>query len=322
MDIPAIIKKVSPALVSIILIKHDSKQSADDIDIPQNEIETGTGFFVDSQGLIATNRHVVFDVSGDYYVWFQNKKYFAEIVARDPVNDVALLHINTHNTPYIPMGDSSRLELGQQVIALGNVLGELHNTVSAGIISGLTRNIYAVDEPYSKTFELRGLIQTDAAINPGNSGGPLVNMRAQVIGINTATVSEYENIGFAIPINHVRLDIEEIKKFGKVRKAFLGIRYITLDTMLKAKYNLAIDYGAYVLREPEPDGFGIIPKSPADRAGLKEGDIILSCDGTKITYDKTLKDIIREKEIGKKVKLCVLRDKKEFCTDMELEERT
>ncbi len=320
MTIPDVIKKTSPALVSIILTKHDAR-SQDQHDIPSTEVETGTGFFADKNGLVLTNRHVVFELNADYWVWWNNKKYFAEILGRDHVNDVALLRIQEKRTPSIDLGDSSRIVLGEDVIALGNVFGELHNTVSAGIISGLSRNIYAVDEPYRKTFELRGLIQTDAAINPGNSGGPLVNMRGQVIGINTATVSGYENIGFAIPINHARFDIQEIKKFGAIRKPYLGIRYITLDQSLAARYVLPVDHGAYVLREPEPDGLGIIPQSPADKAGLKEGDIIISCDNKQITYEKTLKDLIREKQIGSKVRLRVLRNGKYLETDLMIQEQ-
>ncbi len=322
MDIPSIIRKTSPALVSIILTKHTARDSrSSDSDIPQTELETGTGFFADKNGLILTNRHVVYELDGEYWVWWNNKKYFAEILGRDHVNDVAVLRIQERDTPHIQLGDSSRILLGESVVALGNVFGELHNTVSAGIVSGLSRNIYAVDEPYRKTFELRGLIQTDAAINPGNSGGPLLNMQGKAIGINTATVSGYENIGFAIPINHARFDIQEIQKFGTIRKPYLGIRYITLDASLASRYGLAVDYGAYILREPEPDGLGVIPQSPADRAGLKEGDIIVSCENQRIAYDKTLKDIIREKQIGSKVKLKVVRQDKELETELLIEEQ-
>jgi len=313
-QIPKIIKKISPAIVSIILIKpnkeiEEENQEKDGF----VELETGSGFFVSGNGLIITNRHVVFEPGGDYWVSWNNKKYFAEVLNRDPINDFAILKITAGvKTPFIELADSSRLELGQAVIAIGNVLGGLQKTVSAGIVSGLSRNIRARDESYNEVFELRGLIQTDAAINPGNSGGPLVEMSGKAIGINTATISEYENIGFAIPANAIREDIESIKKNGKLFKPYLGVRYIILDEELKKKYELPVDYGAYVLREPEPDGQGVIPGSPADKAGLKEGDIILEVNNKKITRKSPLKEILKQSPVEKPITMKILRNKAEI----------
>lgn len=321
-SIPKIIKKVSPAVVSIILIKpaRELETSLEEAGEELIEIETGSGFFINSTGLVATNRHVVFETAGDYWVNWNEKKYYAEVINRDPINDIALLRIKTNEkTPFIKLGDSSKLELGETVIAIGNVLGGLQKTVSAGIISGLSRNILATDETYHQTFELRGLIQTDAAINPGNSGGPLVNLAGEAIGINTAMINSYENIGFAIPINSVKEDLEEIKKFGRIKRFYLGIRYVILDKNLKEKYRLPVDYGAYILREPEPDGQGVIPQSPAERAGLKEGDIILEVDNEKITLKNNLKAILKKKEPGKPITLKVLRNKEELITQANLE---
>ncbi len=313
-QIPKIIKKVSPAVVAIVLVKPNKE-------VPEEnrekdgfvELETGSGFFVSDSGLVVTNRHVVFESAGDYWIFWNNKKYFAEVLSRDPINDFAILKINANvKTPFFELADTSKLLLGETVIAIGNVLGNLQKTVSAGIVSGLSRNIMARDESYNEVFELRGLIQTDAAINPGNSGGPLVDLSGRAIGINTATISEYENIGFAIPAGVIKEDIETIKKQGKLNKPYLGIRYIILDKELKKEYGLPVDYGAYILREPEPDGEGVISGSPADRAGLKEGDIILEVDGKKISRRQPLKEILRLKESRQPISLKILRNKTEI----------
>ncbi len=321
--IPGIIKKASPALVSVIMLKSaQTRNGLDDEYGAQSlvELETGSGFFVDKNGLVVTNWHVVYEAGYEYLISWQGGKYPAKVISRSPFSDIAILQAEVKNVPYIKLGDSSKLELGETVIALGNVLGELQNTVSVGIVSGLSRNIYAVDEAHDKTFELRGMIQTDAAINPGNSGGPLLNSRAEAIGVNTATITAYENIGFAIPIQRVKLDIEEVKRFGRIRRPQLGVRYIILDRFLARKYGLEVEYGAYILKEPEPDGQGVIRNSPADKAGINEGDIVVSCDGEDITNARTLRDILLSKEIGRKLKLRVLRGAGYFDTEIVLEE--
>jgi len=310
MKITKVIKKISSSLVRIVKIE------------PQNndyfeELETGSGFFIDNCGTIATNSHVV--EKNNYWIKWQDKKYFAQILATDKISDIAILKIEEKNTPFIKLGDSNKIKLGEEVIALGNVLG-LGPTVSKGIISGISKNIYALNEPDEKTIELRGVIQTDAAINPGNSGGPLVNLKGEAIGINAATIAGYENIGFAIPINNFKKDYYQIKKFGKLVEPYLGIKYIVLDEKLKNFYNLDLNYGAYIIKEPF-ENYGVIPNSPADLAGLKEGDIITYCNNQKITTDKTLKDILKTVQIGKKVKLRVLRENKEFETEIVLQSK-
>jgi len=334
---------VSPAVISVAITKHLSKLEEsigqefwrlgvvppEPIKIPEELVDErgmvrvggGSGFFVSSDGLIITNRHVISDPDSEYSVIWHEEKYPCKILARDPINDVAVLKIDVKDAPTVALGDSSKIQLGEPVIAVGNALGEFQNTVSAGIISGLSRYITAFGEFPGKAQELRGLIQTDAAINPGNSGGPLVAIDGRAIGINTAVVFGAQNIGFAIPINHAKRDLEDLKKYHRIRKPFVGLRYLTLDEDLQRKHKLPVGYGAYVLREPEPDGNGVIPGSPAAHAGVQEGDIVLACDGKKITMALTLQDILQEKKVGDMVQLVLLRQGKEIETKIALAER-
>jgi serine protease Do len=217
----------------------------------------------------------------------------------------------------VALGDSNNIELGQTVMAIGNALGIFKNTVSSGIISGLSRSISAQADPYS-IQELRGLIQTDAAINPGNSGGPLVNIFGQAIGINVAVVFGAENIGFAIPINSAKRVLSDLKKYGRIRRPFLGIRYLTVDSNLKEKLKLPVDYGALIVSEKH----GVVSKSPADLAGIKEKDILLEVNGEKITTDKPMQDFLENLAVGETIKLQILRDGKKMEVKMTLAERS
>jgi len=337
------VKEVMPAVVSIVISKHLSRleemigrefleygmMPPREIEIPEELVDKrgmvkiggGSGFFVRPDGLILTNRHVIADPEAEYTVIWKDKRYPCKILARDPINDVAILQIDVNNAPVVALGDSSSLELGESVIAIGNALGEFSDTVSAGIVSGLSRFIHAFGEMPGRTQELRGLIQTDAAINPGNSGGPLVNLSAEAVGINTAVVFGAQNIGFAIPVNHAKRDLEDLAKYGKIRKPFLGIRYIILNEELKEKHNLPFAYGAYVLRESDPLASGVVPGSPADIAGIKEGDIVLECDDAKITNRATIQDALENKNIGDSIVLKVWRRGKEFEVKVKLAER-
>ncbi len=198
----------------------------------------GSGFVVDSEGIIATNVHVIIRDHLNYEVTTSDgKKYQAQLIATDPVDDVAFLKVTGDSRmPTLTLGDSSKIKLGQSVYAVGNVLGLFQNTVSSGIVSGLARSIQAQSEAFNEN--LRGLIQTDAAINPGNSGGPLIDSSGNVIGINTASVLTAENIGFAIPINVIKKDLEQIKKYGRITKPFLGVRYVMIDNFVRDSLKL------------------------------------------------------------------------------------
>jgi serine protease Do len=272
----------------------------------KQKVGGGTGFIVSSDGLIITNKHVVSDPKAEYTVYLNDgRKFKAEVLALHPTDDLALIKIQANNLPTLVLGDSDKVKIGQFVIAIGNALGEFQNTVSFGVVSGLRRSITASDQS-GNVERLEGLIQTDAAINFGNSGGPLINLKGEVVGVNTAIAGGAENIGFAIPINRAKKMIEEVKTKGKIEVPFLGIYYILINEEVQKKFNLPVDYGAYVYREGQS---AIIPNSPAELYGLRDKDIILEMDGEKITPQNSLAQIIMKKSVGQKVNLKVLRGK-------------
>ena len=280
----------------------------------------GSGFVIDSEGIIVTNVHVIIRDHLNYEVTTSDgKKYQAQLIATDPVDDVAFLKVTENSRmPSLKLGDSSKIKLGQSVYAVGNVLGLFQNTVSSGIISGLARSIQAQSEAFNEN--LRGLIQTDAAINPGNSGGPLIDSLGDVIGINTASVLTAENIGFAIPINVIKKDVEQIKKYGRITKPFLGIRYVMIDSYIRDSLKLPVNYGAIAF-SPSHEREAVIKNSPAHKAGIMENDIILEIDGAKLTSQFSLQDFLETAKIGQKISLKVLRKRKEVPMTAILEER-
>jgi len=270
----------------------------------EQKVGGGTGFIISSDGLILTNKHVVSDPKAEYTVYLNDgRKFKAEVLVLHPTDDLALIKIPAHNLQTLVLGNSDKIKLGQFVVAIGNALGEFQNTVSFGVISGLKRTITASDEN-GNVERLEGLIQTDAAINFGNSGGPLINLKGEVIGVNTAIAGGAENIGFAIPINRAKKMIEDYRTKGKIEVPFLGVYYLLINEEVQKKFNLPVDYGAYVYRE---DKSAIIPNSPAELYGLKDKDIILELDGEKITPQNSLAQIIMRKSVGQKVMLKVLR---------------
>ena len=336
-----VVKESSPAVVSIIITKdlvvleqYYSDPFEDfggspfrvpeyrEKGVEKQTIGGGSGFIVSSDGIIITNKHVVLDEEADYTVLTNDgKQYPAIVLAKDPIQDLAILKIeDSRPFPTIKLGDSESLQIGQTVIAIGNALGEFQNTVSVGVISGLGRTITASGGGILETLE--DVIQTDAAINKGNSGGPLLNLKGEVIGINTAVSLEGENIGFTIPINKAKKDIEQAKTIGKIVYPFIGVRYVVLNEDLQKENDLPVDYGAFITSGKGADAVAVVLNSPADKAGLKEGDIILEFDGQKITTSNSLSDIIGNYDPGDTVVLKVLRDKEEKFFTIILAERT
>lgn len=286
----------------------------------KKEVSSGTGFIVSSDGLVLTNKHVVSDEGAEFTILLNNgEKYPAQVLARDPVQDIAVLKVEKKGLPVLALGNSDSIETGQTVIAIGNALGEFRNTVSVGVISGLRRTITAGGGGMTETLE--DLIQTDAAINPGNSGGPLLNLSGEVIGINTAMSQAAQNIGFALPINKATRDIEQVKKTGKITYPFLGIRYVLVDADMQKKNNLSVDYGALVARGETSNDLAVVPGSPADIAGIVENDIILEIDGKKITKDNPLSQVIQSHKVGDVITLKVLHKGKEETRGVTLVER-
>ncbi len=271
------------------------------------EIGGGTGFIVSKEGMIVTNKHVVSDDAAEYTVILSDgTKYDAKILGRARNNDVAVIKVDPEKPregkgnkelPVVTLGDSSKTKIGHTVIAIGNALGEFKNTVSKGIISGLSRNITAGDNSGSE--ELDQLIQTDAAINQGNSGGPLINLKGEVIGINVAIAAGAQNIGFAIPINSVKNIIQSVAEKGKISQPYIGVRYAMLNKEIQSRNSLPFDYGALIVRGEQQTDMAVIPGSPADKAGLVENDIILEINGQKVEEKNSLTKIVSVLELNK-----------------------
>ncbi|MBI5732021.1 MAG: trypsin-like peptidase domain-containing protein [Candidatus Magasanikbacteria bacterium] len=284
----------------------------------REKVGGGSGFIITSDGLVVTNKHVVVDEKASYTVFTNDgKKYSAEVLARDPAKDLAVIKINAQNLSVLTMGDSNSLKLGQTVIAIGNALGEFRNTVSVGAVSGLSRGITASGAGLTERIE--GLIQTDAAINPGNSGGPLLNLKGEVIGVNTAVVSGAQNIGFAIPVNQIKKAVDSVKQSGKIVSPYIGVRYLAVTPDLAEKEGLKIDAGA-LLRGNE-DGPAVLPGSPADKAGLKAEDIILEINSEKVTLENSLSFLLQKYNVHDTISLKILRAGKEMVLRATLEER-
>ena len=286
----------------------------------RREVGGGSGFIIESDGTIVTNKHVVSDTKASYTVFLDNgKKYDATVIARDPILDFAVIKINATGLPVLDLGDSDALKLGQTAIAIGNVLGEFRNTVSTGVISGLRRNVTASGGADQGSETIEGVIQTDAAINPGNSGGPLLNLRGEVIGINTAIATNAENVGFAIPINQVKRAITSIKQTGKILTPYIGVRYVRLTEDIAKKENLNITSGA--LLRGNGDGPAIIKGSPADKAGLEAEDVVLEVNGEKVSDTSSLGSLIQKYSVNDTITLKILRGKQTKEIKVTLEER-
>ena len=299
------VNKVGPAVVSIT-----TKQEGVDIFGRIVEQEgAGTGFIITSDGLIVTNKHVVSDERATYTVTTAEGKTFdATVKARDPFNDLAVLDINANGLPVVELGDSDALEVGQWVVAIGNALGEFKNSVSVGVVSAKNRKLDA----QGNSAELTGLIQTDAAINPGNSGGPLVNLKGQVVGVDTAIASPTGSsvgIGFAIPVNSIKKAIDSVRKTGTITRPMLGVRYANVTPAVQKELQLTVDHGALVLGDNQAPG--VVPNGPADVAGVEENDIILELNGERIDEDHPLANMLVKYSPNDEVTLKVLRKGKE-----------
>ncbi len=322
----SIAKNVGASVVSVDVSAQTSSQDLFGFSRPQTQQGAGTGVILTKEGLIITNRHVVPAGTTKVSVTLSDGTKLTDVTVvgrtseTDPL-DIAFLQIKDLKgkklTPAV-VGDSSKVQVGDKVVAIGNALGQFQNTVTSGIISGFGRSIQAGDSGgNSSTETLQNLFQTDAAINPGNSGGPLVNINGEVIGINVA-IADAQNIGFSIPLNDIKGLIASVEKNGKLERPYLGIRYVLLTDDYAYTYNLDVKRGAYIAPSANGDP-SVLPNSPAEKAGLQEKDIITEINGTKIDETNSLVSLLGRFTVGTKVNLTVNRDGKDQKIDVTLE---
>lgn len=299
--IASVADKVSPSVVSIV-----TNVTTQTIFGAASQQAAGTGIIVSKDGYILTNRHVVSDASKVQVITADGVSYDnVTIVGTDPLNDVAYLKVNgASSLPAVTLGDSSTVRVGQEVIAIGNSLGQYQNTVTSGIISGKGRPVSAGDESGSSVESLTDLLQTDAAINPGNSGGPLLNTSGQVIGMNTAVAANAQGIGFAIPINATKGTLKLVLAGKGVQRAYLGMRYVEITPAIAKQYDLPVSRGAYVSGEA---GNSVVAGSPADKAGVKDKDIITKINGLTVGVQGGVSSLIGEYAPGDTISLTIMR---------------
>jgi S1-C subfamily serine protease len=311
-DIANVVSKVSPSVVSILT----KSQSVSRLGDTTSEDGAGTGIIVGKDGYILTNKHVIDGASTVQVVTSDGTTYDnVKVLGSDPLNDVAYLKIpDVSDLPVAELGDSTSVRVGQKVIAIGNSLGQYQNTVTSGIISGTGRPISA--QAGDSVESLTDLIQTDAAINPGNSGGPLLNLQGQVIGLNTAIVEDAQGIGFSIPISATKGILKGVLKGGDVQRAYLGVSYIPITAEVAKQYNLSVKKGAYVFSGS--DKTAIVSGSPADKAGIKDKDIITKVGDIEVGDRGSVSSLVAEYAPGDTIALTILRDGKTMTVNVTL----
>lgn len=312
-------KKINPSVVSVVT--KSALQSFYGFTVGQSE-GSGSGFVVSADGYIVTNKHVVDGQSSLSVVLNDGSEHDATVIATDPFNDIAVIKIDATGLTPVEPGNSDNLQIGQTVIAVGNAFGEYQNTVTTGIISGKDRSVTA-GVGLSADEKLTGLLQTDAAINPGNSGGPLLDLEGQVVGMNTAIAStsgSSAGIGFALPVNTFWSAVESAIKTGKIVRPGLGVRYIQINKAMAEANNLTVQYGALVAKGQLSGEDAVVAGSPADKAGIKEGDILLTINDQQITTDQPLASLVAQYKVGDEVTIKLQRDGKERTITAKLEE--
>jgi len=337
--ISEIAKTVGPSVVSVnvaITTAGSGTSNTDGFGLngfsqPEQEQAAGTGIIISSNGIIMTNRHVVPDGTTNVSVTLSNGTELKDVSVIGRTNqsdslDVAFLKVNNaEGQKLVPasIGDSSQMQIGDEVVAIGNALGQFHNTVTSGIISGHGRTVSASSSGGSgsstgSTENLADLFQTDAAINEGNSGGPLVNLNGQVIGMNTAIAGNAQNIGFSIPVNDVKGLIDQVLKSGKFSMPYIGVRYIPLTADVAKEYGLSVQQGAFVAPSNNPSQPSVVQGSPADTAGMKVNDVITQVNGKNIDQNHSLTSLIDQFNPGDTANLSVVRDGKTINVNVKL----
>ena len=314
-SIADVVSRVSDSVVSIVTSISSGRN------IFGQAIESGaagTGVIVSADGYILTNKHVAGDAKTITVVLHDGTTYEnARLVSVDPLNDIAFIKIDgVSDLKAASLGDSKTITAGQQVVAIGNALGQYQNSVTSGIISGTGRSLTATDNSGTMSERLSDMIQTDAAINSGNSGGPLINAAGEVIGINTATSASGENVGFAIPIASVKGMLAQLIATGSAERAYLGVYSVDITPAYAKQYNLPVTSGTYVYSSEAYSA--ILSGSPAAKAGIQDKDIITAVNGVKIGAAGSLSTLIGEYKPGDIVSLTVVRDSKETGVKVEL----
>lgn len=328
----SVTKRVSPAVVTVVnTLRADAAQSQSqqqpfpfedpqNPQTPQQDTQpraSGSGVIISQDGYVITNNHVVEGEQSLVVYFADGSRHDAKLVGTDPLMDVAVLKVDGGVPAFVPLADSDKIQPGETAIAIGSPLGDFRNSVTVGVVSALNRSVGSME----------GLIQTDAAINHGNSGGPLLNLQGEVIGINTLVVrgtgttsDQAEGLGFSVPSNIVKTVSDQLIATGKVVYPFLGVSYVQIDPETAVDENLPVQNGALV-QQSQQNQPAVTPGSAADKAGVKDGDIITSIDGTKIGVDKSLRQVLLQRKPGDTVKLDVLRDGKTLSLNVTLGER-
>ena len=328
----AAVKQVSPAVVTVVnTLRADAQPNEQQIPFPfpgqgdpnqpqqRQARASGSGVIISQDGYIITNNHVVEGEQSLAVTFADGSRHEAELVGTDPLSDLAVIRVKDQVPAYAPLGDSDALQPGQTVIAIGSPLGDFKNSVTAGVVSALNRTVPGSGQ--------EGLIQTDAAINHGNSGGPLINLRGEVVGINTLVVrgnglsgDQAEGLGFSVPSNTVKRVSQDLIAKGKVEYPYLGISYSMIDADTAAQQNLPIQNGALVGASASGQA-AVQPNTPAAKAGLRDGDISTSVGGVKLDSNTSLRAALLQHKPGDTVALEVLRDGKTLDLDVTLTTR-
>lgn len=322
------INRAAPAVVSINItetvdvVLDDPATGGTKIETQKVRRGAGSGFLISSDGLLLTNKHVAEAATtnkAEYKITLNSgKQYFAQLIGKDPVADLAVLKIFDKNLPFLELADSNALKVGTSVIAIGNALGRYDNSATKGIVSGLGRSVIAAGNNGEEEI-LENVIQTDAQINFGNSGGPLVNLDGKVVGINVAKDEGGESLGFAIPVNQAKPIISSARSSGRIIRSRLGVRYQIITPELAEEKKLSRSSGALVI-VGENNEAAIFEGSPAEAIGLREGDIIFEADGKKIDERLPLQSYISQFSPGKKIGLKIQRGKDIFTRILTLDE--
>lgn len=296
LSVTEVVAKADDSVVSITLTNSVGKV-----------VGKGTGFFVSSSGMLVTNRHVVDTPGATFTVTTTDgKERPATLAATDPVLDIAIMRVSGSGFTPLALGNSDTLSTGQSVVAIGYALGTFQNSVSVGVISGLSRSVVARGSNGDSEY-LDAVIQTDAAINKGNSGGPLLNLKGEVVGVSVASALTSQSVGFALPINDVKQAITSVQKTGRIIRPYVGVRYTQITPEIAAERGLSVNYGVVIEEGKTGTGAAVLAGSPAAAAGIMSGDIILTFNGVKLDQAHSFASLIRQKTVGTTVTLVVLR---------------